>query len=1347
MLSLKVKRGLSFLLSLCLILSMLPMTVFADSNSDLHNIGDIKVTATKDPPASVANAVWVLVDSDECNKIVHTHEDKCYYKSCDHNDGHLSTCYSESTSYTLCEHSDETQHTASVTLADVVTISGSNVSWKTDHPAYPVVKAVYQIAYDEAYANAKYFKDTVAKAAAVVALTNKKFCYTTSASATPDLCTHGECSAVGGSCYTKICVLGEHTHTEDCFKYTWELKADINKNGIADDSDTYHTVKYVSDGNTIFEESVLVGLETPTISNPTKNADAQYTYTFVGWDAPISDTVIADVTYTAVYTNTINKYTVTWVDENGTVLETDTNVEYGVVPSYDGKEPYKQGDNTVTYAFAGWTPSVDAITGDTTYTATYTNKSVFPVEFYIDGEYVKTEYVVDGECVSNYAPTKEHYKLSEWLCNGVIYDFNTPITSAISLNGSWILTEVVFEVVAPNATHNLVNNVIPVGDEIDITITPNDGYVIDTAVLNGNTLTIHYNNDGSITITTLAIDVFPHSTLVVETSVANLNLNDAEMNIYGDLNSTTIFEAVYDKINSNPNNLTIQDVTVEYLAYTVDILGRTYDWWVTPETDVSLEKFLNQYGLGALANYIPVDVVPHNFGTQGTEIVRVSYAGNEKYPAMTKRANVTLKDNRIPTQILLNEGVSVVYGVTEEEVLALVFDMVVADDVFVTDNFADVTIKMDSLNAGIRRATVSYNGNRTYGASIATVEVEIKKAPSYVNVESVVNKYGTEINASDLIKSNANCIEIIAGLKTGDNVSTDAGTVVYVNLPALIDVNAIENEAVKSIVEKIMNGATDAVSRTMTITELKDALTNLLPYVEKIEEYGYDVNLTTESINALVLVLTQMEKIEGINNISIKVSIGEDIKLIDAGIYLVAGVVSDANYETSFGASYAVVYPDGYKTELDWRIHDANGIITIDALKNGYDLGAYVSKVYEGTTQDAEAHLNTLFVGVNSNGDFVMTDNQDELTYGAYTELAFILDFGNTMYYAKPIVRSFVVTKDVVNVNFIDQNGNINHERLFAYGADATMNAYAFDRVTGEMITGGTMTYVYFGIQTNGEIYRGNTAPTKPGAYTVLALFVGEGETKVGTAVGTLVIEQNVADFDLQDVTVKYDGNSHFVAITDTVGLQHIFVIVDNNNNINIILPDDWSFGSVNIFATVGEFLATVEGLELPKQLTSYRTELLNKLSEIIKSIDAEYDINSITINDALPSNVGNYKVVGFAFGNNDYKLAIDSAELSILEEDKSEGDEPDEPKDPENPDTPNNPENPEDDKDDIPDDKDTNSGNENNKENNKDNEESNKNDVPSSPQTGDTSNITLWFMLMIVSLFSLIFISIKKRK
>ena len=99
---------------------------------------------------------------------------------------------------------------------------------------------------------------------------------------------------------------------------------------------------------------------TPPTSTPTKAADTQYTYTFSHWadkDGVKIDTFPAlttDTTYYAVYNETLNNYTVTWYDDNGSQLRQDT-VEYGATPSY-GTDPTKadSSDGQFSYTFAGW---------------------------------------------------------------------------------------------------------------------------------------------------------------------------------------------------------------------------------------------------------------------------------------------------------------------------------------------------------------------------------------------------------------------------------------------------------------------------------------------------------------------------------------------------------------------------------------------------------------------------------------------------------------------------------------------------------------------------------------------------------------------------------------------------------------------------------------------------------------------------------------------------------------------------------------------------------------------------------------------------------------------------------
>ena len=181
-----------------------------------------------------------------------------------------------------------------------------------------------------------------------------------------------------------------------------------------------YTVKFVNDDDSVIEEKTYEYGEMPVAPTATKVADAQYTYTFKAWDNEVV-AVTGEATYKATYTSVLNTYKVVWKNEDGTVLETDDAVAYGETPEYNGATPTKAATAQYTYTFKDWTPVVDTVTGEIEYTATYTETlNEYTITWKNDdGSVIDTTTVAYGVVPTHAAPEKEAtaqytYTFSKW---------------------------------------------------------------------------------------------------------------------------------------------------------------------------------------------------------------------------------------------------------------------------------------------------------------------------------------------------------------------------------------------------------------------------------------------------------------------------------------------------------------------------------------------------------------------------------------------------------------------------------------------------------------------------------------------------------------------------------------------------------------------------------------------------------------------------------------------------------------------------------------------------------------------------------------------------------------------
>ena len=218
----------------------------------------------------------------------------------------------------------------------------------------------------------------------------------------------------------------EYTYTFD--KWTPELEA-VTKDATyqakyTKEANTY-TLTYDLDGgewenDTTYTYPKKYNEEVEVKADPTKTG-----YTFAGWTSAEVEVVNGKFTMPAKNVTlkakwNINKYTIKWVNWDGSEVRTDTEVPYGTELE-EPADPTREADAEYTYTFKDWTPEVKTVTGDATYKATYTKEAnIYKVTYDLDGgEWTEAtnefpyEYKATVEVVKT-VPTREGHKFSGW---------------------------------------------------------------------------------------------------------------------------------------------------------------------------------------------------------------------------------------------------------------------------------------------------------------------------------------------------------------------------------------------------------------------------------------------------------------------------------------------------------------------------------------------------------------------------------------------------------------------------------------------------------------------------------------------------------------------------------------------------------------------------------------------------------------------------------------------------------------------------------------------------------------------------------------------------------------------
>lgn len=299
--------------------------------------------------------------------------------------------------------------------------------------------------------------------------------------------------------------------------------------------------------------------------------------------------------------------------------------------------------------------------------------------------------------------------------------------------------------------------------------------------------------------------------------------------------------------------------------------------------------------------------------------------------------------------------------------------------------------KFPQIGAGENQSIrISYKGNAEYRPSeTAEGTVTVNKAKVSVKVNST-NIYADEQLPDDFITTNPadkfDIYTVYAGITS--NVTTG----IYLDLPDRYTNNTFL-KILDPIVEKLYGKSfTQMLNDGVTVGELRQLFSTqeLLDLLDKL-------NIDTGTFGQI---LTVINNLPGILD-SVRISFGTPNR---AGLYTVAAVTDNKNYETGVGIGFLLVKMHFSGPKLTWN-QEISGKLTAEQAKT-FNFGATLW--YNGKPVEDQSSVHYLYSGFTSSWRVYSSTTTAPTEPGRYVVTVCILG-GN--YMAAPITRSFQITK------------------------------------------------------------------------------------------------------------------------------------------------------------------------------------------------------------------------------------------------------------------------------------------------------------------------------------------------